>query len=242
MDAIDPKEVVTTKIQDAVVSFVEAVSEVWPLDTRIAEGLAWLRSSTEAPLIVSDRLVGIFTKEDIKMALAKDASFWNHGWWASYDASSKWDSANDEIRECCWEHMKNIGDFLSLQHLQKGVPTKLMDTILDLTKELKSDDGTINSANLNPMAIGQKIMSTLSADEMKDISNQMMAAIGNDPSAILNMVTSMKGLLPAGAMDSMPELSSMVEMLGPALSSKNFDPSTLNLPKFPFGPLKKKPE
>lgn len=117
-----------------------------------------------------------------------------------------------------------------------------MDTILDLTKELKSDDGTINSANLNPMAIGQKIMSTLSADEMKDISNQMMAAIGNDPSAILNMVTSMKGLLPAGAMDSMPELSSMVEMLGPALSSKNFDPSTLNLPKFPFGPLKKKPE
>ena len=118
-----------------------------------------------------------------------------------------------------------------------------MDTIQNLTKDLKSEDGTIDSANLNPMAIGQKIMSSMSPEEMKEISNQMLAAIGNDPSTILNMVSSMKGLLPPGAMDSMPELGSMMNMLGPALSGGgSFDPSSLNLPKFPFGPSKKKPE
>ena len=99
-------------------SFVEAVSEVWPLDAGIAQGLAWLRSGEDnLALTVSERLVSIFSKEDVKLALSKNESFWNHSFWSSYDASSKWASANDDIRDCCWEHMKNVGDILNMYHL-----------------------------------------------------------------------------------------------------------------------------
>lgn len=99
-----------------------------------------------------------------------------------------------------------------------------MKMVTDLSSEItdKMKDGSMNMNDVNPLALGQKVLSKLSPDDLSSVTNQIMSSLGSDPSALMRMMTSMQSMIPSDqAPQGLSELNSLVSNLG------SLDPSAL---------------
>jgi hypothetical protein len=116
-----------------------------------------------------------------------------------------------------------------------AVPTNLMDVIQDITKDFQGQmaEGSFDAKNFNPMTLGQKVFDKLGPQQIQDISKQLMGSIGNDPSQLLRMMSSMQSMIPGGAagIPGLSEMSSMAQSLGSGggLGSLMSDPNMMDI-------------
>lgn len=110
-----------------------------------------------------------------------------------------------------------------------------MDVIQDITKDFQGQmaEGSFDAANFNPMALGQKVFEKLGPQQIQDISKQLMGTLGNDPSQLMRMMSSMQSMLPGGAaMPGLAEMSSLAQSFGgggPNLANLMSDPKMMDL-------------
>lgn len=109
-----------------------------------------------------------------------------------------------------------------------------MDVIQDITKDFQGQmaEGSFDAKNFNPMTLGQKVFDKLGPQQIQDISKQLMGTIGNDPSQLLRMMTSMQSMIPGSAsMPGLSEMSNMAQSLGGAggLANLMSDPKMMDM-------------
>ena len=110
-----------------------------------------------------------------------------------------------------------------------------MDVIQDITKDFQGQmaEGSFDAKNFNPMTLGQKVFDKLGPQQIQDISKQLMGTIGNDPSQLLRMMSSMQSMIPGGStnMPGLSEMSSMAQSLGGSggLANLMSDPKMMDL-------------
>ena len=113
-------------------------------------------------------------------------------------------------------------------------PTNLMDVIQDITKDFQGQmaEGSFDAKSFNPMTLGQKVFDKLGPQQIQDISKQLMGTIGNDPSQLLRMMTSMQSMIPGSSgMPGLSEMSQMASTLGQSGGIANLmsDPNMMDL-------------
>jgi hypothetical protein len=99
-----------------------------------------------------------------------------------------------------------------------------MKMVTDLSSEMSSKmkDGSMDMSELNPLALGQRVLSQLSPDDLSNVTNQIFGTLGKDPTALVRMMTSMQAMIPSDqAPKGMSELNSLVSNL------TSMDPSAL---------------
>jgi hypothetical protein len=74
--AVDPQDLVVTRVRDAVNQFVEALTEVWPQDASLQQGQKGLEGLSNVEF--RKCITNTFSKQDDELVLKKDASFWNN--------------------------------------------------------------------------------------------------------------------------------------------------------------------
>ena len=99
-----------------------------------------------------------------------------------------------------------------------------MKMVTDLSSEIteKMKDGTMNMNDVNPLALGQQVLSKLNPEDLSNVTNQIFSSLGKDPAALVRMMTSMHSMIPADqAPQGMSELNSLVSNLS------GMDPSAI---------------
>ena len=103
-----------------------------------------------------------------------------------------------------------------------------MDKIQGFSKTITSQlqSGQMNMSQVNPLALGQMVMSQISADEMQDLSKQVMSFMNEDPQNMFRLLNSMQSMMPAGtpAMPQMGELGALLGNLDLGALMKSFGP------------------
>ena len=74
--AVDPQDLVVTRVRDAVSQFVEALTEVWPQDLSLKTAQKQLEGLSNVEF--RKGITSLFTKQDDELVLKKDTSFWNN--------------------------------------------------------------------------------------------------------------------------------------------------------------------
>lgn len=231
---MDPKLIIADKLAAGVRDFLEASTGVWTQDLILKQALEWATSS-EA-VAIGSLLANKFSKADEDLVLAKDAAIWNHELLQSVDASGKFAQATQEIRDTVWDYCKSIADPLTMYRVYASVPTNLMDVIQDITKDFQGQmaEGSFDAKNFNPMTLGQKVFDKLGPQQIQDISKQLMGTLGNDPSQLMRMMSSMQSMIPGGSsgMPGLSEMSKLAESFGsggPNIASLMSDPNMMDL-------------
>ena len=79
MASAKSEHAVAEKLVANLIAFVEACTEVWPTDSVLREALTTLQSLEDSQKIaLTKTMTTVFSKSDEDLALAKDASLWNH--------------------------------------------------------------------------------------------------------------------------------------------------------------------
>lgn len=68
-------------------------------------------------------------------------------------------------------------------------------------------------SQVNPLALGQMVMSQISPDEMQDLSKQVMSFMNEDPQNMFRLLNSMQSMMPAGS-PAMPQMGELGALLG----------------------------
>jgi hypothetical protein len=201
------------------------------------------KARTVSKVSLCETVIQVIDKDHETLAVAKNESFWSAPCFQSVNAQSKYANASQDIREACWDHVTKIADSLTMARLYNAVPTNLMGLIQGITKEVSQDlqSGKLDAKNLNPLALGQKVLSQIQPQDFAAMSEQMMGAIGKDPSNLMRIMSSMTSMLPQDAgssqMSGLSEIAGMVS----SLQGGSFDPKMMEaMSKLPFQSLFKK--
>lgn len=231
MADLDPSLMMAEKLADAVLAFVEALAEVWPTDSGLRDGHKYLMNQSKKD--VANLVCNTFDKSYDELAYAKDARVLDHPSLVRYSARAKYDSANSDIQDAIWDHVKRITEAVTVFRVYASVPSSLMNMITSLTSDIsaKLEAGTMDQSELNPLALGQKILAQMNAADMKSMTEDVFGNLGNDPATLMRMMNSMSSMLPPGAASSLPGggMSEMISMMQGTLGANGGtpDPATL---------------
>ena len=76
-----------------------------------------------------------------------------------------------------------------------------------LTGQMAS--GELDPKTINPLVLGQQVLSQLSQKDMEDMSQNLMNTFGNDPSSIMRMLSSIQSIVPPEVSNSLGDMSNL---------------------------------
>ena len=127
----------------------------------------------------------------------------------------KFQSSNSTTRDTVWTYIGHLCRFAGMKSLYKFIPTNVLDSVTQAAHQLKRDidSGAVDTKDINPYELGQKVMSQFQPEEIE----QMMKNITSDPKAMSLMMTQMAGAMggslgPMGPMGSGQDMESMMKM------------------------------
>jgi hypothetical protein len=115
-------------------------------------------------------------------------------------------SSNATTRDTVWTYIGHLCRFAGMKSLYKFIPTNVLETVTQAAQQLKRDidSGAIDTKDINPYDLGQKVMSQFQPEEIE----QMMKSITSDPKAMSLMMTQMAGSMGTNG----PNMESMMKM------------------------------
>lgn len=203
----DPSIYVNERLKESILAFLSASVEVWPKDETIGS-TANLVAAMD-PKTLAQACVSVVTPEVSKLIDARDPALWSLEPLQMVHAEEKWAASNDDIRDAVWAHVSKISNAINMSRMYSNVPDKLMGLIQGLTSDLSAQmsAGSLDMSKMNPLELGQQVLSKLSVEDMEAMSAQMMSSLGNDSNAMMRMLNSMQDMLP-------PEIKNQQQQMG----------------------------
>lgn len=194
---------------DVVKDFATACSDVWPSDEFIKTKAAELTAVTDKQA-KGKELAKLFHEafaSKYSLVVSKSASFFQHPAFAPVNAASKFANSPNDLKETVWEYFRNMVQYAGMVDMYSKCPQGMLDSISNIAGSMveKLQKGELDSANINPMEIGQMMMSSLNTADLENFGAAMMQS-GNIESMMSIMQTSM-------GKNGMPDLSSLMSML-----------------------------
>jgi len=158
-------------------------------------------------------------KDSFETILNKDDAFFDidHPILQGMKAKEKWALLTSDQKRSIWVEMAMLVQYANLGKMYSLCPSKMMDMITTMADKVSRQvaNGEMNLDSLNPMELGQSLVSNMSAEEIEEIGKTLMQKDTMEDMMRL-MQTSMKGLQSgSGGLPSnmpMPDFSQMASI------------------------------
>jgi hypothetical protein len=203
--------------------FLDASCEVWPECDVLKSFKAQFDAANANPeqaqqfVIYSHGLFQEQFKPYVARLLSKDESILEEPipFLELVQAKSKLSSVDASVKDTCFEYAKQIAQSASINDVYSKCPTRMMDQVATLASSFVKDveQGTLDLANLNPLELSQKVMSTLNPADIEEFGKHLTAEGGME-----NIMAMMSGIMsqaggPMGAAGGLPFDPSMIQSL-----------------------------
>ena len=221
------KESVCKAFYDMSIQFIDASIEVWPQDALLQIAAVQIRAVTE-PGSFLDQFDSIFGSYVDKLASKDTQALFEaakNPLVAALDIQLKFEGASESTRETIWTYITNLCRFVTMNKLYKHIPTNVLDAVSVAAEDLKvqMDNGTMDTANINPFELGQQVMAKFNPNEIQDIMKNIMS----NQDVMNSMMTQMTSLLgQSGGLQGLPAGTS--EALQMAMSGGSETPDAMN--------------
>jgi hypothetical protein len=157
-------------------------------------------------------------KNSFDTILNKDDAFFDldHPILQGMGAKEKWMALTSVQKRSIWVEMAMLVQYSNLGKMYSLCPSKMMDMITSMADKVSKQvaNGEMKLDSLNPMELGQSLVSSMTPEEIEDIGRTLMEKDTMEDMMRL-MQTSMKGLQGGGGMPSnmpMPDFSQMASI------------------------------
>jgi hypothetical protein len=150
-----------------------------------------------------------------RKAMTKDITLFQDPVFEAYGVQQKLTECTPETMKILWDYIEHLVRFATMDNMYRGIPSNIMRIISGAVGTVKErmDNGTMDESMLNPLKLGQDVMSKVSADEVEQMTQQLLS----NEQQVSNMLNSMQILL-EGMGPGMPNgdmLSGLLESLNP---------------------------
>lgn len=147
----------------------------------------------------------------------------------SMNVKEKWSKLTLEQKDASWSDLVLLVQLTNIGKMYDLCPSKMMNMISNMAQKVSGQvqKGELNLETLNPMEIGQSLVSSMSEEEIHEIGKSLMKKENLDDMMKL-MQTSMKGMqnmkgmpknFDMGALSSLGSLTALTGMLNQGNSS-----------------------
>jgi hypothetical protein len=141
----------------------------------------------------------------------------------SMNVKEKWSKLTQEQKDSSWKDMILLVQLTNIDKMYNLCPPGMMDMVTSMAQKVSKQvqSGEINMTSLNPMEIGQSMVSSMSEDQIQEIGKSLMKK-ENLEGMMKLMQTSMKGMQNAGLPPNfdMSNLGGDLSMLSSLLGQK----------------------
>ncbi len=216
---MDPSHILVESFAKSVFDFVDASCDVWKEDVELEKAKAKLLEGEYAhAAYLFDELVKqkahfpkLLASDDTVLEDMKDVDFV-----LRFKVQEKYDAAHPEVRETCWNYVKQIVQSASMASLYDKCPKSMLTQVSSLANSMVASlaDGTFDFAKLNPKELTDQLLATVDQDEVK----QWAAQVSSDNS-MANITTMFSG--GAGA--------EMLQRMAGGMAGVNLPPGIANM-------------
>ena len=217
-----PGESACKSFIDTVVQFGSACVDVWPEDSKIKNLLETVHVKKSDETFVTfltkefhstyKDLYSDFNKKDLSV-FEKDKPFFTE-----LCIGEKMKNATPEVRETVFEYIRLMVQWSTMHSMYSKCPSNMMNTIASAAKNFTSklETGDLDFSKLNPMTLGQELMSTMKPEDLDSFTKSLMEDGGDN---IRSMMTGMVNSLSENGNLNLPGGDAMAEMLKQMLNS-----------------------
>lgn len=130
---------------------------------------------------------------------------------AAIGIEAKFKGATEATQATLWTYIGHMCRFSSMNKLYDHIPSNVLSAVTDAAKELKDrlDSGDIEASGINPMELGQSVMSKFKPEEL----DSMMKGIMNNPEIMSSLMSQMNSVLESSD-SSGADMSQLLKFLG----------------------------
>lgn len=136
-------------------------------------------------------------KEHFEKIITKDETFFDvdHPILLGISAKSKWLVLDQPQKDKIWSEMALLVQYSNLSKMYSLCPSKMMDMITGMAEKVSKQvsNGEMDLSTLNPMELGQSLVSSMSQEEIEEIGKSLMRKETMEDMMSM-MQTSLKGL------------------------------------------------
>ena len=128
------------------------------------------------------------------------------------DIRQKYETANESTRNTVWVYMGHMCRFATMKTLYQHVPSEILSAVSDAANDLKTklDTGAVTAEGINPMELGQQLMSKFKPEDLERMMKSFMA----NPDAMNNLMATVSGLQGPNGLSGMPNLEPFMQLFG----------------------------
>lgn len=185
---MDPREAVSSTFRNVLDQLVSTLADAWP-DRFGAARTSLAAQTNNVALIASfcDTYSHLFeraTRHD--MTIFEDASL------KEYHELAK-DVASADTLTVFWQYVDHLVRFGTIYKMYQGVPTGVMSVISESISSVKSklDSGALDMKFLNPLELGQDVLSKLSPGDIEGLT----AAVMSNQDQVMSMMSTMMSMM-----------------------------------------------
>jgi hypothetical protein len=127
---------------------------------------------------------------------------------SALNIKDKFESANESTQATLWTYIGHMCRFGSMNKLYNFIPSNVMSAVTDAAHDLKSrlDSGELDTTKINPMELGQAVMSKFKPEELEAMMKSLMAS----PDAMNTIMSQMNSVMESGN----PDISNLLQLMG----------------------------
>lgn len=205
-------ESINTAFFGLALQFLEASAAAWPEDTLLPIAVSEFKKVDPARAIelfethFGRYVEGLARKEEtVLFQAANEPSV------AALAIHAKFTGANDSTKDTMWSYITQLCRFSSTKAFYTAIPAPVLAVVNETAQDVKAkiDAGQLDLSSLNPMELGQQVMSKFDPAQMQTMMNQIL---GN-PKTMNRILAGVSGsdLSGGGGLD----LGSIMKLLGP---------------------------
>lgn len=212
---MDPRVMATNNFSGILKQLLDTVTEAWP-------ELQSVRVLCDN--IPKDQLISKFHSHFqhlYRKGMTKDITLFDDPIFEAYNVQAKLSECTPETMKILWDYIEHLVRFSTMHNMYSGIPSNIMRIITGAVGSVKEkmDNGTLDESMLNPLKLGQDVMSQVSAEEVENMTQQLLS----NEQQVSNMLNSMQLLLEGmgtsgNTIPGMPNgdmLSGLLESLNP---------------------------
>ena len=191
-----------TGFSDMASQLIEASIAAWPEDVLLQ--IALVEFKKLEPVRALDLFNATF--EDYLDGLSKkdEETLWRlceHPLVAAINIKEKFSTSSKSTQDTLWTYIGHLCRFSGMKSLYKFIPSNVLSSVNEAAQNLKRDldSGKVDSTKVNPLELGQKVMSQFKPEEIE----AMMKQITSDPKAMAIMMNQMSSAMEGGGLESM---------------------------------------
>jgi hypothetical protein len=185
---MDPREAVSSTFRNVLDQLVGTLADAYP--ERFGTSKLQLSSQTNNVAMIGsfcDTYSHLFER-----ASRHDISIFDDPTLVQYKDLAK-DGASADTLTVFWQYIDHLVRFGTIYKMYHGVPTGVMNVISESISSVKSklDSGALDMKFLNPLELGQDVLSKLSPSDIEGLT----AAVMSNQDQVMSMMSTMMSMM-----------------------------------------------